>query len=277
MSTVNILKRDFENAANIIPNWRDLSKQKIAEGYVENKANERMKEAYFAAFCLRYWYRIKKLYDDSSFLVNKLHLTYDDILDWYLDSITKVLSKEKFMDKSIFTYVKDGNVDKFINGCVYDTLEKTKDTYYQYYNYDRRKANLIADSYDAMVEEKGEWLSSPKSKLPIIDNLIKTLVSEKLYFEAVLVYFIAYNDVVVEKESSKGKKYFVFSKIAFSTKLRAFTNDDWENFIRDYGLDEDTIYDLQKYQYYSHRWLLLLINNGLATLKKRSEIEDICF
>lgn len=277
MSSVNQLKRDFETAASIIPNWQKLPKQTLAENYVNSLDNERQRDAYFAAFCLRYWYRIKKLYDESSYLVNKLHLTYDDILEWYLDSITKVLRKKKFMDPTIFTYVDNDNIDKFINGCVYDTLEKTKNTYYQYYNYDRRKANLVSDSLDTMVEEDGEFLSSEKTKLYEIDKFIKTLIKERYYFEALLVYFIAYEQVIIEKENASGKKYLMFSRVAFTSSLRAFTQENWEYFMNTYDVPEEDLYDLQRYQYCSHSWICMLISEGLDKLKNRSEVKDICF
>ena len=42
------------DCASIIPNWKTANKNDLADAYVDNEANELLRNAYFAALMLRY-------------------------------------------------------------------------------------------------------------------------------------------------------------------------------------------------------------------------------
>lgn len=48
------LHKEFEISANRIKDWKELSKYKLAMGYIENESNIEVRDAYFSAFALRY-------------------------------------------------------------------------------------------------------------------------------------------------------------------------------------------------------------------------------
>lgn len=248
---IDELKRDLEESANKIDDWQEMSKLKLAKGYVEYEGTP-LGECYFAAFALRYWHEIFTLYKECSLLVNRLNLTMDDIADMYLESIMNVFKHRAFMNPDVYSYNKDNNEDKFINGYVYRAIDSTRERYYQYYNYAKRKANLNSDhSQDAIkyCEENISHDSSIDVGFSVyIDNKIFELVDEGLYFEALLVYIILNKDCFVSVETDKGS-YNEFSEKKIFHELYSLEENELLKFCQRYGIENKD--ELLKYSYYS--------------------------
>lgn len=266
---IDELKRDLEEAANKIDEWQTVSKLSLAKGYVEYEGTP-LGESYFAAFALRYWHEIFTLYKECSLLVNRLNLTMDDIADMYLESIINVFKHRAFMNPDVYSYNKDNNEDKFINGYVYRAIDSTRERYYQYYNYAKRKANLNSDkSQDAIkyCEENISHDSSIDINFSVyIDTKINELVKDGLYFEALLVYIILNKDCFVSVETERGV-YNEFSEKKIFHELYSLDNDELLSFCATYNIDNED--ELLKYSYYSKMWIKLLYDTSMNDLRFR--------
>lgn len=267
----------FEQSANRIPNWRTCTKLELARGYVENESNEELRDAYFAALALRYWYRIPILYKDSMYIIRNIHLDEDDIGDWFFEALQKVLAMRSFMDSTKMTYVEAGSEDKFLNRCVYTAIDNVRKNWFQYYNYKKRGGNLYNESLDAYEEKMGEMpLENSESKYSKIDKLIRSLLQDTKIFEALVVYTIVYDNCFVIREID-GKEQSVFSSNLLLTRITTLPDDKIEVFLQEYGNDKIDTFDIIKYQLYSLSWKQILLKNAINYLKSRGELQDICF
>lgn len=275
------VRLSFETVANKLPNWRECSKLSLARGYVEHKEDE-LREAYFGAFCLRYWYQIPILYRDSAYIVRNAHLTPDDIGDWYFEAILKVLNGRSFMDPTKMKYVDAENEDKFINKCVYTAIENTRKNWFQYYNFKKRGGELYTESLDTYMENNEEDCAQEENAYTKVDALIKKLVVEKKLFEALVVYLIVYGDVFVPRQDKNDKgedianPYLIFSEQLLYNRIFNLEERVAKAFVEEYGcgvINED---DILKFQDYSLVWKRMLFTRALASLKSRSEIKELC-
>lgn len=276
------VRLSFEAKANLLEDWRKCSKLSLARGYVEHEKDE-LRESYFGAFCLRYWYQIPILYKNSLYMVRNAHLTQDDIGDWFFEAILKVLTMKSFMDPSKMKYVDTENEDKFINACVYTAIENTRKNWYQYYNYKKRGGELYTKSLDEYMEKNDEECAQEESTYAKVDAFISTLVNEKRLFEALIVYLIVYGDVFVprqdinEKTKEVSNSYSMFSEQLLYNRIFNLEERVAKAFVEEYGKGKITDDDILKFQDYSLVWKRILFTRALDTLKSRSELKEICY
>lgn len=272
------LREEFILDANKIGDWKKMSKLAIAKGYIANENNKKVRDSHFSAFALRFWHEIPTLYKECAFLVNKLHLTPEDIADVYFDAIRDVFKYRAFMNENIFKYVKDGNEDKFINGYVYRAIDSARQRLFQYYNKGKRRAVLNSYSLDAMVDENGDCVLADNSngKHKEIDELIKHLIQDDEIYEALLVYSLVYCDVYT-KEYNNGVGKLVCKDKKVIKNIMNLTDDDIEYFIEKYGDGKDITLNVYQYKYLSKNWHSLLYKNAIEKLRKNEEVKAICF
>ncbi len=275
---LDILHNEFEKDADKIPNWRKMSKYSLAKGYIDNEDNKILRDAYFSAFALRYWHEIPTLYRECNFLVNKLHWTMEDVADLYFEALSDVFKYRAFMKPDVFTYIKDGDEDKFINGYVYRAIDSTRERYFQYYNTGKRAGVFTSHSLDSLVDENGDSLlaDNSTSKYRDIDKLIKNLIKENNIYEALVVYTLAYCDVYTKVYQDGIGKAICKSKKVMKSILD-LTDDEVNYFIDTYADNKDIKYDVYKYRYYSKSWNSLLYKNALEKLRNNEELKAICF
>lgn len=266
------------NVDRYIPNWQTVSKLSLAKGYIENENNIELRDAYFNAFALRYWYEIPTLFREAKFLVNKLHLTIDDIADWYFEALMDVFKYRAFMNPDVFKYVKDGNEDKFINGYVYRAIDSTRERYFQYYNYDIRKSSLASESLDCIIEAKGDSIlvDEKNDKLEKVDRVIKDLIQNNEIYEALVVYAVIYGDSFT-KVYEEGKQKAKFNPKKVAHIIKDLTENEISDFIDRYSGGKDISYDLYKYRFYSRQWNNLLYQNAIEKLKSNEKVVELCF
>lgn len=142
---INDSKKMFEVAASRIENWQTIDKNVLANKYIEYENNEMLREAYFAALMLRYWYNIYKYYKTSK----SSRLDLEDFVDWLAESIMRAFKYRAWTIPGNKLYGDPNGPDKVINRCIFSTRNK----YYQYYNMDKRKANYISTSLDSAYED----------------------------------------------------------------------------------------------------------------------------
>lgn len=277
---LEVIKQELTNNADMfIPNWRKMSKLELAKGYVENENVPEIRDAYFNAFALRFWHEVPTLYRECIFLVKRLNLTPEDILDWYFEGLFRVFEYRAFMNPEVFTYVKDGNEDKFLNGYVYRAIDSVREYYFQHYNFDKRKSNINALSLDSLIEEKGEWLMEDKSrfnKYKDIDKLITKLVEENNIYEALVIYAIVYGDSF-SKIYVDGKCKAKYSPSKLSHIIKDLTEDEITDFTEKYAKDKDIFFEVQKYRYFSRQWNRLLYASAIKKLQSWTEVKDLCY
>ena len=273
------LKKSFEASANLIPDWRSCSKLSLAIRYVENEKNELLRDAYFGAIALRYWYRIPILCDKSRYLIRNAKVTCEDVTDWFFEAIQKVLKDRPFMDDTKFKYIDD-NEDKFINHCIYTAIENIRKNYFQYYNYQKRGGELYTESLDTYIETKGDDFpqENNNSKYMAIDTEITNLVKEGRTIEALVLYTIVYGDVFVPRVDAKNRDTMIFSRDLLRQRISTMEECHINAFIKEYcdGVDIDS-YEISRFSNYTIQWKRILIGRALKFLSKRSGILDICY
>lgn len=269
------VRLSFEAKANLLPNWRTCSKLSLAQGYVEHE-NDDLRESYFGAFCLRYWYQIPILFKASEYIVRNAHLTQDDIGDWFFEAIMKVLKMRSFMDSTKMTYVDEENEDKFINRCVYTAIENTRKNYFQYYNYKKRGGELYTESLDTYMEKNEEDCVQEETTFTKVDVLIKTLVREKRTFEALIVYLIVYGDVFVPRQEGDRQKV-IFSEQLLYNRIFHLEDRVAQAFVEEYCDESITVEDIKKFEFYSLIWKKVLFKRALVSLQERGDLKEICY
>ena len=276
------LRDSFVLDANKIGNWQKMSKLSIAKGFVEHEHDLPVRDSYFSAFALRYWHEIPTLYKECEFLVKRLHLSIEDIASWYFEALLDVFKYRAFMNPEVFRYVKDGDEDKFINGYVYRAIDSTRERKFQYYNYDKRKLNMLSDSLDTIIEEKGDSMladnNSQRDTYNNIDRVIRDLVKDNQIYEALVIYASIYGDSFSKTyEDGVAKAKYIPRKA--TNLISELSEQEIDDFIDEYANDEnreDISYELYKFRFYSPKWISILYENAIEKLKNNQDIRDIC-
>lgn len=231
----------FINDARQLDDYQLMSKTELANGYCDaeeaeirakaqgDKINERkysnLRSAYYSALILRYWYKIFDWSQNSA----SLNLELTDFVDWLSHSLyvafyyrtwryeyKAVVKHGKFIEWKLdkdgnkipnpYYYVNDINApDKIINRC----CGSMRGRVYQYYNKDKRKAEVQTYSLDQMVETSGDGAlvyGNVYSEDKLDDNissLIIELLNRNEGLEALIIDGIANFDSYKEKKQVK--------------------------------------------------------------------------
>lgn len=187
-------KQMYEQQANLIPNWRQMSKNDLLNLYVQNQKNQLLANNYLSAIICRYWNSIDKLYMKSYPYANQY-----DCYDWLIRSILYVLKNKRWLDQSSSVYNDKNGPDKILNRCI----KCTRLTYFQQLNRYKRKVSIGTLSLDQILNETGDYILNDdlvnKSQAEIQDemyeqNLVNDVFSKKQYFLAVLIDAILNNN-----------------------------------------------------------------------------------
>lgn len=226
------IQASFAAEASKLGDYALMTKTELANGYCdadeaaelarqENRTSdaftfEERKSAFYAALMLRYWHKIFEWMHNSS----SLHLDPDEFIGWLSDSFYVVfyyrmwryeykaeVKHGKFIDwvrddsgnliPNPYYYITDPNApDKIINRC----CASMRGRVYQFYNKDKRKASVTANSIEQMVEEAGDSaaaFSGCYEDAPTISG-VQALVTALLHkgndIEALIIDGIAHHD-----------------------------------------------------------------------------------
>lgn len=233
-------KESFRQCADLIPGWKELSKNDLCRKYVENAGNPDIQNSYFSAIMYRYWNLIAKYYYMSSNVASP-----EDCYEWLEDSVYGCL-KATSWDREDSSIYKDPNgPDKVINRC----MKCARLTYYQFINRKKRKDNFGLLSLDELSELFGTTVSEPESSENLdedigrwaIEDYVKYLFMQKDYFTAVMIDVIQTQDVfdvVISKEYG-GQFKFSLKKL---TRFMSTINDEFvQQFARKYSLTYEDV------------------------------------
>jgi hypothetical protein len=85
--------KDLKACAKVLGDYEKLSVNELADKYCEltdNKTDSGLRDAYFSALILRFWYKIYKLFSENV----TLNLSYTDYYDWVVGAIVMACSPE---------------------------------------------------------------------------------------------------------------------------------------------------------------------------------------
>lgn len=226
---LNDSRRMFEIAANRIDGWQTMNKNDIANKYIEYEKDETLREAYFAALMLRYWYNIFKYHKTSK----SSRLSIEDYVDWLAESIMRAFKYRAWTKEDNKLYGDPNGPDKVINRCIWSTRNK----YYQYYNMDKRKANYISTSLDSAYEEtKFEIPDIPDEEYmqESTHNLIQSFIdSYRIDIALILDCLVSFdNELEVDGQ-------LTFSLVKLVKNLKDLDDEYVNYFVSEYNISRD--------------------------------------
>lgn len=213
----------YKCASAYIPDWKTLDKNDLANKYVDNENNERLKDAYFSALMLRYWGNIGKYYISSK----NSGFSIEDCYHWLIEALMYALKKRKWKDPTSSMYLDKNGPDKIINRCIYSRRK------YHYYlsNTSTRKANfctLSVDNEDCVNQDHNVYLTDESYYTDRLASDVAT-ISYSLYrknnwFESFLLSYLSLTDFYTY---SKAQKRWVLDK---SSLVRSIKNISYDEF-----------------------------------------------
>ena len=263
---INDSKRMFEAAAERIDGWQTMDKNVLANKYIENENNEILRESYFAALMLRYWYNIYKYYKTS----RSSRLDLEDFVDWLAESIMRAFKYRAWTIPGNKLYGDPNGPDKVINRCIFSTRNK----YYQYYNMDKRKANYISTSLDSAFEDT-------KFELPDIQDeeyeqettreLIQGFINNYRLDIALVMDCIITFDCELEVD---GK--LTFSLVKLVKNIKDLDDNYIDHFTKEYDVQREMIESVvNKIKRTSSVEMPAIIRKTLSEIKRMSNVKEV--
>ena len=193
-------KRIFEQGASIIPDWKKLTKQQLAEKYIENENSKRLKNAYFSAIACKFWNLI-----GSNYIKNTMVTSPEDCYDNLMDSLMYSLEKRRWLDEDSNIYNDPNGFDKAVNRRMKSLrLNKYIEAMRQ-----KRRLNYTAVSVESLIEIAGDIFYSEDDDINIdsakefAEDVIIDSFNNKKYFRAFLFDIIISSDVFVKNDNKE--------------------------------------------------------------------------
>lgn len=292
--TLREMQIDFTKQASRLGEFQLLTKTELANGYCDaeeagwackeagdvkgHEFYEDLRSQYYAALCLRYWYKIFRWMKDSA----SLNLAPEDFVEWldwtFWDAfyyrqwrwewkaevkhghfIEWKLDKDGNRIPNPYYWRVDPNApDKIINRCA----GSARGYFYQYHNKDKRKADVQAYSIESMVDENGDCsldyvgCITPGTEINGVTELINALLSKGKGIEALIIDGIVNYDsykttdikeTVIKVDEETGEEYsdtITTSTSEFNARklvkhLNTVNQEFMQRFIQDYDLSKD--------------------------------------
>ena len=207
------LKKLCENTANIVPNWRSLSKNDLCNLYLDyEEKNPMLASAYFSAILYNYWSVIPIYYASTAACASP-----EDIYDLLVDAIVYALKHKKWKDPKSKLYGDPNGPDKVIHIA----MKSLRLNYLTYSNRHKRAAdinvnknslNSLEEDYGDIIYSNNDFYESPHYSE--INDFIVEAFNKKDYFTAFLIDGIINGDTFkVEKDDQGTYTTFVSKKL----------------------------------------------------------------
>ena len=262
------------NCASIIPNWKTANKNDLANAYVDNEDNERLKDAYFSALMLRYWGNIGRYYTSSK----ASGFSIEDCYNWLVEALSYSLKQRKWRDPSSSMYEDKNGPDKIINRCIFSRRQY----YYYLSNTANRKANFHAlslDDEENIDQDHNTHLidnSYQTDKLSLdISTISYSLYKENNRLESFLLSYLSLNDFSVY---SKSKDEWKLNKSSLVASIKNISYDDFRYFVN--KISEDISEDRIKENYkelkeIKENKVRYVIDKALNNLKENKDLQSL--
>ena len=195
-------------SADLIPDWKSMSKNDLCRAYVQNKDNPEIQNHYLSAILYRYWNLISKYYYMSANCA-----TPEDCYEWLVDSVCCCVNLASWENPDSSIYKDPNGPDKVINRC----MKCARLTYYQFINRKKRRDNFGLLSIDELKELFGNSVAEPvdyELECDASEVMIKeyggTMFNRKDYFIAFLIDCIISSNIF-DITKNDNESYFEFN------------------------------------------------------------------
>lgn len=290
---LNEAYKTFLACASCIPNWENLSKSELANGYcdAEEAHDEEKRNGYYAALMCKYWYMIPYMYKNCKSLVEMLSLTLEDLVAWLDESLEFAFRWRRWRDPSNPLSKNPKGPEIVINRCIFSTQKR----WYAYYNKDKRRINCYAYSLEESFEVHGDaadgyGVIDGTASIDYCHNLIQNWLDANKIMEALIVDCICYQDVF--KATSKKTKTNELDKyrhpIVYTQIVTSFSNkklidhlldlDDRfvDYFTANYAIDKEVLLQkTNKFKVLSRPQLANLVKKCMTQLKEDEALRNL--
>lgn len=237
-------KQNYEQIANCLPNWKNISKSELCRQYCKCvDTNDPKSELYLAAIIYRFWNLLTRDYYNQQI---KLADEYD-CYNWFIESILYVLEKRVWEDKNSTLY-------KDINGpekAIATVMNSQKINYFVANKRDKRRIDNESLSLDQLMEDSSDGYYIPYfDENNIFDEYLKAKIKkcfeEKKYFMAFGLDIIVNGDVYERTEESDTYN-ISFSKKKFKHLLGMIDEDYCLYFSNRYDIDKQSVIENSNY------------------------------
>lgn len=262
-------KQIYIENANLIPNWREMSKSELANLYIENENNDLASSCFSALMC-KYWNLIGSYYYKQDVKI----ASETDCYDWLIEGLTYALEKRVWKDESNVLYDDPKGPEKAMTVCI----TSTRATFYQYTKHDKRSLNYTLLSLDSLEENSSDGFFLPFfDKYETIHSYIKEQVIEsfkkKDYFICFFLDALFNADIVVDKTKSMD---YNININRFCNYINEMNDEYLHRFSNEYDIEFDRLKPAFVYiQNMPHYRIHSNINRVLNILKKDDTLHSL--
>ena len=203
--------KSFKLCAKQINDYDKLTVNELAEGYCNatDLGEEELRDSYFSALVLRFWYKINKLYSENL----TLNLDKTDYFDWISGAILMACDK----DARVWRTNKSLNAQQVINQVL-----STRFVAAAYYdsNLQKNQGKLNTTSLDDYIGDENDGITvgdmvaddtNPHAESDVI-AIVQDFINQNKIVEAIIFDNIAFKDCykheqkVVRTNNSVGEK-----------------------------------------------------------------------
>jgi hypothetical protein len=221
MSELEDVLKSFKLCAKQIDNYEKLTVNELADGYCDATDNgqEDLRDAYYSALVLRFWYKINKLYSENL----TLNLDKTDYFDWISNAILMACDK----DARAWRTNKSLNAQQVINQVL-----STRFVAAAYYdsNLQKNQGKLNTISLDDYVGDEGDGITvgdmvaddtNPHAEDEAI-SVIQNFIDANKIVEAIIFDNIAFKDCYKHEQKVIREKNSAGENIKYTKHISSF-------------------------------------------------------
>ena len=221
MSELEDALKSFKLCAKQIDNYEKLTVNELADGYCDATDNgqEDLRDAYYSALVLRFWYKINKLYSENL----TLNLDKTDYFDWISNAILMACDK----DARAWRTNKSLNAQQVINQVL-----STRFVAAAYYdsNLQKNQGKLNTMSLDDYVGDEGDGITvgdmvaddtNPHAEDEAI-SVIQNFIDANKIVEAIIFDNIAFKDCYKHEQKVIREKNSAGENIKYTKHISSF-------------------------------------------------------
>lgn len=191
-------KQIYIENANLIPNWRNMSKSELAKLYIQHEGTD-IANSYFSAIMCKYWNLIGSYYYKQDVKI----ANETDCYDWLIEGITYALEKRVWEDPENALYNDPKGPEKAMTVCI----TSTRATFYQYTKHDKRSLNYTLLSLDSLEENSSDgfflpFFDSYETLQSYVNDKVIEAFNKKDYFVCFFLDALFNSNIIVDKSKA---------------------------------------------------------------------------
>ena len=176
----------FIQNAEFIDNWKKLSKNDLANMYVENEHTQ-IAESAFSGLLIKFWNLIPHFYYKRG--INTI--SPEDCYDWVVEGISNALRRRIWLNPKNSLYNDPKGPEKAIMVCIMSV----RANFYQAINYNKRILSYNSLSLSGLEEDSSDgyflkYTDNYSFLDDYINSLIKDLYMKKEYLSAFFIHLL---------------------------------------------------------------------------------------